>query len=42
MVNKQQTFTLRVDANDKEANAHDLEGENYGIQYDTQEDSNVI
>lgn len=29
MVNKPQTFTLSIDANDTEANAHDLEGENY-------------
>lgn len=26
MVNKQQTFTLSIDVNDTEANAHDLEG----------------
>ena len=29
MVNKQQIFTLSIDANDTETNAHDLEGENY-------------
>ena len=29
MVNKLQTFTLSIDANGTEANAHDLEGENY-------------
>lgn len=31
MLNKQQTFRLRIAANDTEENIHNLEGENYDI-----------